>query len=53
MPVLVFSFLIPFFTTDIALAPVYGIYIFVMVKLAAIGTELAKPAVSQFFNSFF
>jgi hypothetical protein len=32
---------------------VYGIYIFVMVKLAAIGTELAKPAVSQFFNSFF
>jgi len=58
VPVLVFSFLIPFFTTKIALVPVYGIYIFVraifvVVTLAAIGTELAKPAVSQFFNRGF
>lgn len=54
-PVLVFSFLIPLFTTQINLVPLYGTYIFiraifVVVTLAAIGTELAKPAVSQLFN---
>lgn len=58
VPVLIFSFIIPLFSTQIALAPVYGIYIFVraifvVVTLAAIGTELAKPAVSQFFNRGF
>ncbi|MEW5846948.1 MAG: nucleoside-triphosphatase [Bacteroidota bacterium] len=57
-PVMLFSFIIPFFTTQIALVPVYGIYIFVraifvVATLAAIGTELAKPAVSQFFNRGF
>jgi len=57
-PVFVFSFLIPLFTTKAALVPMYGTYIFVraifvVVTLAAIGTELAKPAVSQFFNRGF
>ncbi|HDP74805.1 MAG TPA: hypothetical protein ENN49_02850 [Bacteroidales bacterium] len=58
VPVLFFSFLIPLFTTKVALVPAYGTYIFVraifvVVTLAAIGTELAKPAVSQFFNRGF
>lgn len=54
-PVLIFSFLIPLFTTKLSLVPSYGFYIFtravfVVVVLAAIGTELSKPAIRSLFS---
>ncbi|MEJ5316239.1 MAG: nucleoside-triphosphatase [Tenuifilum sp.] len=58
LPVLAFAFFIPLITTKLILVPMYGSYIFVraifvVVTLAAIGTELAKPSVSQLFSRGF
>lgn len=54
-PILAFSFIIPLFTTTLAYVPLYGSYIFtravfVVVALAAIGSELARPSFSHLFS---
>lgn len=56
LPLIALSFIMPLFTLSLSEVPISGTYIFaralfVVVALAAIGSELSKPSISHFFNN--